>query len=133
MLWPICTSAAPVAGQMPGMTVPQLGHLPSGVTFVSATSSEGSYSSSTGAWTIGTLAANATATLEIAATAIYADTMEAARNPRGEGSVGVLHEVFEKDRAGRTISKFYGDAEVTWAPFKSAARRVTGVRTKFDA
>ncbi|MDR3581679.1 MAG: isopeptide-forming domain-containing fimbrial protein [Candidatus Pacebacteria bacterium] len=42
--------------------------LPSGLTFVSATSSTGTYSSSTGAWTIGDLSPNATATLAIAAT-----------------------------------------------------------------
>ncbi len=43
--------------------------IPAGLTLVSATTSQGSYASSTGTWTIGTLAANATATLEIAATA----------------------------------------------------------------
>ena len=43
--------------------------LPSGLTFVNATASVGTYSTSTGAWTIGTLTANATATLQIAATA----------------------------------------------------------------
>ena len=42
--------------------------LPSGITFVSATSSEGSYASSTGIWTIGTMSASSTATLQIAAT-----------------------------------------------------------------
>ena len=41
--------------------------LPSGLTFLDATASAGSYSSSTGTWTIGALAPNATATLEIAA------------------------------------------------------------------
>jgi uncharacterized repeat protein (TIGR01451 family) len=42
--------------------------LPSGLTFVSATTSEGSYASSTGTWTIGTMNASSTATLMIAAT-----------------------------------------------------------------
>ena len=42
--------------------------LPAGLTFVSATTSEGSYVSSTGTWTIGTLSASSTATLNIAAT-----------------------------------------------------------------
>jgi uncharacterized repeat protein (TIGR01451 family) len=42
--------------------------LPSGLTFVSATTSEGSYASSTGTWTIGTLSASSSATLKIAAT-----------------------------------------------------------------
>jgi uncharacterized repeat protein (TIGR01451 family) len=42
--------------------------LPAGLTFVSASSSEGSYNSSTGAWTIGSLNVGQTATLTIAAT-----------------------------------------------------------------
>jgi uncharacterized repeat protein (TIGR01451 family) len=42
--------------------------LPSGLTFVSATTSEGSYSSSTGTWNVGNLSASSTATLTIAAT-----------------------------------------------------------------
>jgi uncharacterized repeat protein (TIGR01451 family) len=41
--------------------------LPAGLTFVSATTSVGSYSSSTGTWTIGNLSASSTATLTIAA------------------------------------------------------------------
>jgi len=41
--------------------------LPTGLTFVSETSTEGSYASSTGLWTIGTLAASSTATLNITA------------------------------------------------------------------
>jgi uncharacterized repeat protein (TIGR01451 family) len=42
--------------------------LPAGLTFVSASSSEGSYNSSTGVWTIGSLNIGQTATLTIAAT-----------------------------------------------------------------
>jgi uncharacterized repeat protein (TIGR01451 family) len=41
--------------------------LPSGLTFVSATSSEGFYASSTGAWTIGDMSASSTAILDIVA------------------------------------------------------------------
>ena len=41
--------------------------LPSGLTFVSATTSAGSFASSTGAWTIGNMPVNATATLAIMA------------------------------------------------------------------
>jgi uncharacterized repeat protein (TIGR01451 family) len=41
--------------------------LPAGLTFVSATASAGSYSSATGIWTVGTLAAGATSTLQIVA------------------------------------------------------------------
>lgn len=42
--------------------------LPSGYTFVSATPSSGTYNSSTGQWTIGTLASGATVTLTLTAT-----------------------------------------------------------------
>ena len=42
--------------------------LPVGLTFVSATASQGSYSSGTGAWTVGTIAAGASATLTLQAT-----------------------------------------------------------------
>jgi large repetitive protein len=48
--------------------------LPAGLNFVSATSSAGTYSSSTGIWTIGNLSPNATATLRIAATVNASDT-----------------------------------------------------------
>ncbi len=41
--------------------------LPAGLTFVSATTSRGSYASSTGTWTIGDMSASSTATLTIAA------------------------------------------------------------------
>jgi uncharacterized repeat protein (TIGR01451 family) len=43
-------------------------NLPSGYTFVGATASQGSYSSGTGVWTIGSLANGASATLRITAT-----------------------------------------------------------------
>ncbi len=41
--------------------------LPNGLTFMSATTNEGDYISSTGRWTVGTLASNGTATLQIVA------------------------------------------------------------------
>ncbi|MED5019582.1 S-layer homology domain-containing protein [Paenibacillus chibensis] len=41
--------------------------LPAGLTFVSATPSQGSYTSATGAWTVGTVAKNLTATLSLQA------------------------------------------------------------------
>jgi uncharacterized repeat protein (TIGR01451 family) len=47
--------------------------LPAGLTFVSASSSEGSYASSTGVWTIGTIAAGQDATLVITATVTAPD------------------------------------------------------------
>ena len=42
--------------------------LPAGLTFVSATPSQGSYDPATGLWTVGTVAANSSATLQIVAT-----------------------------------------------------------------
>jgi uncharacterized repeat protein (TIGR01451 family) len=48
-------------------------NLPSGLSFVSATSSQGSYSQSTGLWTVGTLASGATATLDITADVVDVD------------------------------------------------------------
>lgn len=42
--------------------------LPAGLSFVSATPSQGSYDSTSGIWTVGTLAANASASLRVAAT-----------------------------------------------------------------
>lgn len=41
--------------------------LPAGLTFISATTSAGSYSNATGLWTVGTLASGATSTLQIVA------------------------------------------------------------------
>ena len=42
--------------------------LPAGLTYVSSTASQGSYSSGTGIWTVGTLASGGAATLTITAT-----------------------------------------------------------------
>jgi uncharacterized repeat protein (TIGR01451 family) len=49
--------------------------LPSGLTFVSATPSQGTYSSGTGIWTVGSVANGATATLQIVATVTSAGTI----------------------------------------------------------
>jgi uncharacterized repeat protein (TIGR01451 family) len=58
------TNGGPVGAT--GVTVTDL--LPAGLTFVSATPSVGSYSNSTGVWTVGSLANGANATLAIVAT-----------------------------------------------------------------
>jgi uncharacterized repeat protein (TIGR01451 family) len=50
-----------------GVTVADL--LPAGLTFVSATTSVGTYNATTGVWTIGDMTASSSATLDIAATA----------------------------------------------------------------
>jgi hypothetical protein len=38
---------------------------------------------------------------------------------------GMLTEHFETDRTGRKISRFTGDPEACWAPFKMPSQRVT--------
>src|SRR5262249_29498987 len=48
--------------------------LPAGLTFVSATPSQGSYASATGLWTVGTVAAAAAPTLKMVATAVSPGT-----------------------------------------------------------
>src|SRR5205085_801980 len=53
-----------------GVTVKDL--LPTGLTFVSATPAQGSYSSATGDWNVGSLAPGASATLTLVATATAA-------------------------------------------------------------
>ncbi|MFN2465389.1 MAG: hypothetical protein ABR598_03885, partial [Candidatus Dormibacteria bacterium] len=49
--------------------------LPAGLTFVSATPSQGTYTSGTGAWALGSLANGASATLSVVATATQAGTI----------------------------------------------------------
>lgn len=77
---------------------------------------------------LGKLGADA---LAIAENKIYADAWDAAIRPASvEG--GVLREVTETDRTGRKITRFYGDTDVCWAPFKQVPRLVTGWTTKFN-
>lgn len=61
---------------------------------------------------------------------IYADAVDAAISTNSIG-VGLLREVKDPDVSGRQISRFYGDPEACWAPFKLPAQRVTGVRRNF--
>lgn len=69
--------------------------------------------------------------LAVAETKIYADAWGAATRPVNiEG--GTLREVTENDRTGRKITRFYGDPEACWGPFKQPARHVTGWNTKFN-
>ena len=53
-----------------GVTVTDL--LPAGLTFVSATPSQGTYNNTNGVWTVGTLASSASVTLQITATVVSA-------------------------------------------------------------
>jgi hypothetical protein len=58
------------------------------------------------------------ATLPSAFRHIVSDGVELFKRP-----VGPLREVVTSDAAGRRITRFYGDPECTWAPFKGETRR----------
>jgi uncharacterized repeat protein (TIGR01451 family) len=75
--------------------------LPAGLTFVSASTSAGSYVSSTGAWAIGTLPANATATLTIVAT-VNAGT--AGTSITNTATVGESSSVTDTNTSNNTAS-----------------------------
>jgi hypothetical protein len=61
---------------------------------------------------------------------VYADAMNAAIRP-ATFTEGTLIERIETDRTGRKISKFSGDPEACWGPFKQVGRRVIGFQSKF--
>lgn len=61
-------------GPGPGTNIVTTDLLPAGLTYVSSTASQGSYNSSTGLWTVGNLADDANATLQITATVITPGT-----------------------------------------------------------
>ena len=44
---------------------------------------------------------------------------------------GQLVEELVIDPTGRRISRFHGDPEACWGPFKQPGRRVVGIRTVF--
>jgi hypothetical protein len=44
--------------------------------------------------------------------------------------VGPLRAVTDTDRTGRAITKFYGDPEHTWAPFKGPHQRLVGINSE---
>ena len=61
--------------------------LPAGVTFVSATATQGTYVSGTGLWTVGTLAGNATGTLTINVTVNFGTSGQTITNTASVYSV----------------------------------------------
>ena len=69
--------------------------------------------------------------LDIAENQIYADAMAVAMNPATIGP-GMLREEVQTDRTGRRITRFHGDPEACWGPFKQPGRRITNVRTDFS-
>ncbi len=53
---------------------------------------------------------------------VLADAEHVAKHPVNDGK-GTLRAVVTTDSAGRKITKFYGDASVTWGPFQPQVRR----------
>ena len=78
--------------------------LPAGLTFVSATPSEGSYVSSTGTWTIGTLAAGHDATLVIAATVTAPNNTKISNTATVSESPTVIDPLSGNDSSTVTIN-----------------------------
>lgn len=64
------------------------------------------------------------AALDTAERQIYAAANAAARDP-GTVPAGTLREIVETDPTGRRITRFIGDPEACWGPFKSPSRIVT--------
>jgi len=58
---------------------------------------------------------------------VYREGIQSGLTPR-QGELRKI--VSPPDAAGRRITRFIGDPAVTWAPFKSAHRHVTGIGNK---
>ncbi len=82
------------------------------------------------AWKDKDLAKLDASVLDVVADQIYADAIAAAINPANIER-GTLMERTETDRTNRRITKFFGDPEACWGPFKQPVRIVTGWQTKF--
>ncbi len=78
-----------------------LDQLPSGYTFVSATSTQGTFTNTTGIWAIGTLANSETATLEVTATVLANGDFE---NTASVNSVDQLDPNSTNDSASATVT-----------------------------
>lgn len=88
--------------------------LPAGLNFVSSTQSQGSYLSSSGLWTVGSVNASGSATLTITATVASAGTITntaevAAGDVFDPDSTPNNHNAAEDDQASRTISSLQAD------------------------
>ena len=98
-----------------GVTVSD--QLPAGLTFVSATPSVGTYSSSTGIWTVGSLASGANATLAITATTNAIgqkiNTAEVAASGQFDSdSTPANNQAAEDDQASVTVTPTVADLSV---------------------
>lgn len=69
--------------------------------------------------------------LDVVEDQVYADSITAAKNPTDIGP-GMLRESVTVDATGRRISRFYGDPEACWGPFKQPLRRIERFNTKFN-
>jgi uncharacterized repeat protein (TIGR01451 family) len=88
--------------------------LPAGLTFVSSTQSQGSYISSSGIWTVGSVNASGSATLTITVSVPSAGLITniaevAACDVFDPNSTPNNHNAAEDDQAGRTISSLQAD------------------------
>jgi uncharacterized repeat protein (TIGR01451 family) len=92
--------------------------LPAGLTFVSATPSQGSYNNSNGIWLVGTVNASSSATLEITATVTSSGTITntaevTACDVFDPDSTPNNHNAGEDDQASRSISSLQADLSLT--------------------
>jgi len=99
-----------------GITVSDV--LPSGLTFVSSTPSQGSFNSGTGVWTVGAVNNGASATLQIVATVttigLKTNTAEvAASNQFDPDSTPANNQAAEDDQASAAVTPNVADLSVT--------------------
>jgi large repetitive protein len=106
------------AGPDAGTNVAITDQLPAGLTFVSSTPSQGTYSSATGVWTVGTVNSAGSATLQIVATAatigakINSAQITAADQFDGDSTVN-NNVSTEDDQASVTVTPNSADLSIT--------------------
>ena len=102
-------------------------NLPTGLTYVSSTASQGTYSSSTGVWDIGSLAKDAAVTLTLK---VSADGLNAVTNPASVSALNASDPESSNDSASATvtISSEYG---LTTAANPAAGGTVTPAGTSY--
>jgi uncharacterized repeat protein (TIGR01451 family) len=92
--------------------------LPAGLTYVSANPSQGTYTSATGLWVVGTVSTSSPQTLEITATVASSGTITntaevTASDVFDPDSTPNNHNAGEDDQASRTISSLQADLSLT--------------------
>lgn len=96
-------------GPSPATAVVVTDKLPAGLTFVSATTTQGSYTSSSGTWTVGNLAKGRSATLKITATVLTTGAIT--------DTVTVVSATFDQNAANNSAS-----VTLSPAPAKDSAK-----------